>query len=150
MSTVNMAKNIKEINPDFVVFFKVGSFYHCYFKDAYIISYLFWYFIKTVSTDNVAMVGFPLDAIFKVKAKLESKKINYILVDVRNNYDEDEKSDNKNLNTYYEVFEKAHKYIKLKKRINKISEGLMFEIESPNFKEKLRKIEEIIDEDWKN
>ena len=146
MSVINMHKNIKEINPDFIILYKVGSFYHAYSKDAYIMSYLFGYYIKTVSKENIAMVGFPINGISKVKANLENKKINYILIDVRNNYDEDEKLDNKNLNTYEEQFEKAHKYIKIKRRIDKISEMLTFEIEKDGIKDKLRKIEEIIDE----
>ena len=40
-------------------------------------------------------------------------KINYINVDRRNNYEVDEKSDNKNLNKYDEIFEKAKQYIKI-------------------------------------
>ena len=32
--------------------------------------------------------------------KIRTKKINYVLIDTRNNYEIDEKNDNKNLNTY--------------------------------------------------
>ena len=38
MSVINMAKNIKQVHPNSVICYKVGAFYHCYGKDAYIIS----------------------------------------------------------------------------------------------------------------
>lgn len=74
----------------------------------------------------------------------ESKKINYILIDTRNNYDIDVKQDNKNLNKYEEIFEKAHKNIRAKVRIEKISEELIKSIEEENFKQKMKKVEEIV------
>ena len=75
MSVINMAKNIKDVHPDFIVCFKVGSFYHVYGKDSYIISYLFNYNIKE-SKDNIATVGFP------------NKDIEKIFVEILNgNYD---------------------------------------------------------------
>lgn len=40
---------------------------------------------------------------------LEKQKINYLLIDPSNQYHVDEKSDNKNLNTYNEKYEKARK-----------------------------------------
>ena len=61
----------------------------------------------------------------------------------------DEKSDNKNLNTYAEKYNISLKYIRLKRRISRISEALILEINNANIKEKLRRIEEIVDEDWK-
>ena len=145
MSVINMAKNIKDVHPDFIVCFKVGSFYHVYGKDSYIISYLFNYNIKEVK-DNIYTVGFPKNALPKVISKLEREKINYLLIDTRNNYDVDEKSDNGNLNTYDEKYNISLKYIRLKRRINRISEALILDINNNNIKDKLRKIEEIIDE----
>ena len=59
----------------------------------------------------------------------------------------DEKSDNKNLNTYAEKYNISLKYIRLKRRISRISEALILEINNANIKEKLRRIEEIVDED---
>lgn len=52
-------------------------------------------------------------------AKLENKKINYLIVDRRNNYDVDEFYDNKNLNTYNQTYEKAKQYINSKHRVDK-------------------------------
>ncbi len=145
MSVLNMAKNIKEVHPEFVVLYKVGSFYHAYGKDAYIMSYLFSYQMK-IKKDNIYEIGFPQNTISRITAKLQNEKINYMLIDTRNNYDVDEKFDNNNVNTYLENFDKSFKYIRLKRRIERISEALILEINSEKIKEKIRKIEEIIDE----
>lgn len=144
MSVLNMAKNIKEIHPDYILCFKVGSFYHCFGKDSYIMSYLFGYQIKSGMDNNMCSIGYPKNALPKVQARLEKEKINYLLIDTRNNYDVDEKSDYKNLNTYLENYEKAQKYVKLKRKINKISENLTLKIFDNDIKDKLKKIEEII------
>ena len=77
-------------------------------------------------------------------AVLENKKINYILIDTRNNYDIDVKEDNKNLNKYEAIFEKAHKNIRAKVRIEKIAEELIKNIEKEDFKQKIKKVEEIV------
>ena len=107
---------------------------------------MFNYNIKEAK-DKIATVGFPKNALPKVISKLEKEKINYLLIDTRNNYDVDEKSDNKNLNTYAEKYNISLKYIRLKRRISRISEALILEINNANIKEKLRRIEEIVDED---
>ena len=52
----------------------------------------------------------------KVVSILEEKKINYLIIDPRNNYDIYEKSDNRNLNTYQKEFNKAHLVEKQKKK----------------------------------
>ena len=75
---------------------------------------------------------------------MEEKKINYVLVDKRNNYEDEEKSDNKNLNKYDEIFETAHKYVILRNRIDNIYQELINSIDKNDIKEKIIKIEEII------
>jgi len=59
MSTVNMIKMIKEIHPEVVIFIKSGVFYNVYDKDAYIISYLCKYKLKTIGW-NYAVCGSPI------------------------------------------------------------------------------------------
>ena len=95
---------------------------------------------------NIYNVAFPKSSLPKVIAELENKKINYMLIDRRNNYYVQEKSDNKNLNSYDKFFEKAKKYINLKKRINNISNYLLQNINNPDITEKLKKMETIINE----
>ena len=85
----------------------------------------------------------------KVIATLESKKINYLVIEPRNNYDVEEKSDNKNLNTYEEEFKKSYTTVKQKEKIEKIKERLELYIGKDEFKNITRKVEDILDENWK-
>ena len=93
---------------------RFGAFYNCFGKDAYILSYLFKYRIK--KDNQVAMCGFPKGGMVKIMAKLEQQKINYLMIDTRNNYDVDYKMDFKNINTYEEKLEKAKRYVKIRKK----------------------------------
>lgn len=126
-----------------MVCYKVGAFIQSFGKDAYMMSYLFGYKLSKAK-ENIPTCGFPKRAIKKVCSKLEQKKINYVMIDTRNNYEVDEKMDNKNLNTYLEQLEKARKYIKVKNRLEKIEKTLLKEIEKENIMEKIRKVEEIV------
>ena len=82
----------------------------------------------------------------KVVSTLEEKKINYLIIDPRNNYDVDEKSDNRNLNTYEKEFNKAYSIEKQKNRINKIKEKLESYVGKKEFKIIIKKMEDILDE----
>ena len=105
-----MVKTIKEIHSKDVCLFKIGSFYHAYGRDSYILSYLFDYKLKDEG-NSIKTCGFPVTNVSKIMAKLENKKINYILLDRRNSYDVDKKSDNGNLNCYDAIYEKARRQI---------------------------------------
>lgn len=139
-----MAENIKQIHPNYVVMYKVGVFYHTYGKDSYIIASNYGYSLK--NSGNVISCGFPEKAINKVKTVLEDKKINYILLDPRNNYEVDEKSNNKNLNTYDKELKKAYLTVKQKNKINTIKERLELYIGKDEFKDIIRKVEDVLDE----
>lgn len=140
-----MSKNIKQVHPDSLICYKSGAFYKCYSKDAYIVAYLFGYKMKMVN--DVMECGFPTRILPKLMAKLEQQKVDYLMLDPRNNYYEEEKLENGNLNKYDEIFNKSYGYMRLSNRIDRISEDLKFEISSPKIKEKLRRIEEIINEE---
>lgn len=139
-----MVRTIKEIHPIDIVLIKIGSFYYTYGKDSYIISYLFSYQIKKV--ENTYTCAFPTRSLNRIIATLENKKINYIGVDRRNNYAVDFQFDNKNLNKYDEVFEKAKKQISIQNRINEINNYLNENIKQNNIKEIIYEIEKIINE----
>ena len=62
------------------------------------------------------------------------------------NYEVEEFDDNKDLNRYEEIYDKAHKYIRLKDRISDINNYLIDNVNKNNIKEILFKIEDIIDE----
>ena len=143
MAMITMVRAIKKVHPTDLVLFKIGTFYQTYGKDSYIISYLFGYKTKRIQ-DNYSTCGFPASCLSKNLARLEENKINYVIVDKRNNYEDDEFSDNKNLNTYEEYFEKAHRFVTIKNRIDQITEYLIGEINKEDIKEKINKIEDVI------
>lgn len=143
MAIITMIKTIKQIHPKDVVLVKIGDFYHAYGKDSYILSYLMGYKLKLIE-ENCTTCGFPQKSLPKIEATLENKKVNYIVIDKRNNYDVDEVSNNKNLNTYDEEFEKARKYINLKKRIDDIYMNLIKDINKEETKRKIFEMEKIL------
>lgn len=85
-------------------------------------------------------MSFPKSAYNKVIAGLENKRINYLLLDKRNNYEVDERSDNKNLNQYEEIYNKAKEKIATKMRIEKIYK----ELEEKQDRELISIIEKVI------
>lgn len=85
MSVIQMAQVIKQIHPEYVVIYKIGAFCNTFGKDSYIISSNFNYELK--STKDISTCGFSNKSIKKVMSKLEDKKINYLIIDPRNNYD---------------------------------------------------------------
>lgn len=118
MKLENTIKVIKRIHPEDIVLLKVGTFYHTYSKDAYIISYLFNYQIKKVE-ENYSTCGFPKSVINKVKSVLEEKHINYILVNRSENYEVEEEEKFKD-NKFMEYYNIAHRFVNRKERINSI------------------------------
>ena len=141
-----MIDEIKEIHAKDICMFKVGTFYHAYGRDAYILAYLFDYKIKELG-ENHKECGFPIGAVNKVTAKLQNSQINYLLIDRRNNYDVDEKEDYKENNKYDGLYEKAKKYVNCRKRIDNINHYLEENIEDKNITKKIARMEQIIYED---
>lgn len=143
MSILTMVKNIKQIHSKDIVFVKLGKFYYCYGKDSYIISFFFGYKLNLVE-NTIYSCGFPSQSLNKIISKLENKKINYVIVDRRNNYEIEQKEDFKNLNTYDKYYEKAKEEIGKKLRIEKINTYLLENIDKKDIKKVLLNIEEII------
>lgn len=122
MGIINMIETIKLIHKEDIVLVKIGTFYTAYGKDAYIINYLFNY--KLNKTQDVYSSAFPISSLGKVTAILENNKINYIVVDKRNNYDVEQQSNNKNLNNYNKFLKLAKEKVNKNKRIEQIIEYL--------------------------
>ena len=120
--------------------------YQCFGKDAYIVSYLFGYKMK-MGKNDIMECGFPSRAVSKIMAKLEQQKVDYLMLEPRNNYYVDYQYENGNLNKYNALFEKAYNYMRISNRIDRMAEKLKQEILRENIKEKLGKIEKIIDEE---
>ena len=145
MSIINIVKNIKQVHPEHIILIKIGKFYYSYSKDAYIISYIFGYKLKNIE-ENIKVCAFPVFILNKIIAKLEENKINYIIIDRRNNYEVDEKFDNGNLNKYNLYLEKSKKYINQKNKIEEIYNYLISNIENNNNNELIKEIERQINE----
>lgn len=137
MSTIYLVKNIKELFPENVLLVKIGTFYESYNYDAYIISYLFNYKMKTL-IDGDKICGFPTNSLNKVLSMLENKSINYIVVDKKHNYEEETKMNFKRKNKYNELLTKSMKYIDKINRINKIRNYLL------NHDSKIESVEKLI------
>ena len=133
-------KTIKQMHKEDICLFKIGSFYHSYNRDAYIISYLFDYKIKSVKQNNKEC-GFPLNIIDRVTKKLKDNKINYVIIEENL---EKEFSNNEDENRYSEMYIKANTYISYKLRIENISNFLIENLEQKNIRKMIEKIEEVI------
>ena len=144
MGIINIMQRIKQIHSKDIVVVKIGKFYQCYGKDAIILAYLFGYKLQT--KDNIPFCGFPMQTENKVRANLEQKKTNYIIVNRRNNYEVEDSINFKNLNTYEEIYKKAKEYISVKERIEKIYNTLIKSIGEKDNAKIIKEIEEILNE----
>ena len=135
-------ETIRKVHKDTVIIVKTGNFYNVFGQDTYILSYLFGYKLNKIYNDIVT-TGFPKESINKVIAKLEHKKINYLVVNKSNNYEVDEKCINNNLNTYKKVLMDAKSYINAKLRVENINKYLLKNL---NNKQLIEEIEKIINE----
>lgn len=149
MGIINVISNIKKVHREDIVLVKIGKFYYSYGKDAYILSYKFGYKLMKIENFNVYSCAFPTQSYPKVTADLERCKINYLLVDRRNNYDVEDFFNNSNLNTYNKWFEKSQKNISIKIRMDKIYNYIIENIDKDYIRNTLNKMEEIINETGK-
>ena len=148
MGMVEMSKRLKDVHPNFLILYKSGTFYKTFGKDVYIIGAMFDYNVHIVN-QNIPTCGFPMSAEKRVRAKLEENKINYKIVNPRNEYSVDVSEDYKNLNEYENELKKDFTLIKYKKVINRITEELTMRMNKLDFKDIIRKIEDILDETGK-
>lgn len=143
MGILDVTKSVKQVHPEAVAFVKIGKFYHCYGKDAYILTYLFGYKIKEV--DGIKSCGFNEESINKVMAMLEKEKINYVLLDRRNSYEVDKIKEYNKLNQYTEIYMKAKMFVNLKVRISNISNSLQENIFDDRIKKVILDIENLLE-----
>lgn len=145
MSIVDNIRIIKKVHIKDIAMVQVGKFIYAYGKDAYIMSYVFGYKVRLIE-NNIYVCGFPRNKVKNVMATLENKKINYIILDRRNSYRVDEKSDNKNLNKYDAYLDKAMKYVKRKQKIDYIYDYLINNIEKDEIDKIIKLMKREIDE----
>lgn len=142
MGVIDIVRTVKKVYEEYIVLVKVGKFYYCYGRDSYILSYFTKYKINLLDND-IYSCAFSSNAYNKVISILEEKKINYIILDRRNDYEEEEKSNNKNLNSYKKYYEKAKEEISSRMRVEKIYKYLYEHLQD---KELLVKVEKDINE----
>lgn len=145
MSIIKIIKTEKELHKDSIVLAKIGSFYHVYGRDAYILSYLFGYKLKQMEKDYITC-GFPANSLEKVVSAFNEKQINYIILDKESNYEIKEQITYEELNSYRLIYEKARVYMNIKTRIDNIYSYLEESIFDDGIKELLFNIEDLIDE----
>lgn len=138
-----LLKTMKEINPETVILIQVGAFYHAYGKDAYILSYLCGYQIKSVE-NSYNTCGFPKAGVNKTLKILEDNCLNYLVTIKSLNYEVEQEMKYKDKNNYTEIYEKSYRYVTIKNRINTIHNYLVENINSPNIKNKLHAVEEVL------
>lgn len=98
---------------------------------------------KQQKKPGVPTCGFPIAAISKIEGILEKSKINYLLVDKGNDYNEEEKYINSQENNYDKMFTKSKTTININLRVHKISEYLMEHKDDSNIEQILREIEKL-------
>lgn len=64
MKVIDLYNTYKDQYKEYIVIIKIGTFYEVYNKDAYIISNLMNYKVKTIS--NTIRSGFPSNSLNKV------------------------------------------------------------------------------------
>lgn len=143
MKIENTIKIFKEVHPESLIMIKMGTFYHAYGKDSYILAYLFGYQVKKVQT-NYSTCGFPSSGLSKILSKLEELEISYIILNKSDNYEVEEEQNFKSKNKYNEMYNKSYSYVSKKNRIDSIYQFLLESITEERIKEKIVRIEEII------
>ena len=83
-------------------------------KDTYILSYLCGYQIKSVE-NSYNICGFPKVGLNKTLKILEDNNINYLVTIKSLNYEVEEEMKHKDKNNYTEIYEKAYRYVTVKK-----------------------------------
>ena len=140
---LNLAQKIKDNYPDTICLIDCGMFYRCYDEDAYIISYLLGYKLKSITANDMA--GFPNSSIKEVTNRLMGNKIDYKIfkmnqmsLDILDSFSVNED------NNYEFIYQKSYRYTKLKSKINRLSQELIKRIENKKMDEILEKIDKII------
>ena len=119
MKFLDIYFNYKLKNKDYIIIYPVGTFYNVLGDDTLIISNLLGYQIKTHC--DIPKVGFPVNSLEKVLYKLETNKINYILLEKKNGIIQVNLRKRFKYKKYDEYFENTKINKKIQDRIKKIS-----------------------------
>ncbi len=124
---------------EYVVLIESGMFVDAYDKDANILNKLLQY--KMVPGNQFIKVGFPKKNLNKVLLVLESKSVNYLVLDSNNNIFSRKKFKNNNYSLYCEDISKI---TDIQIRIRMINDKLKNKIKDNNIESIISKIEELL------
>lgn len=124
---------------DYVLLIESGIFYETYDEDATILNKLLKY--KILSNNINIRLGFPQKIIDKVLLVLESKHINYLILDKENNIISRKKYKD---NQYQNYTKNINNYTDANYRIEKICSRLKSKIDDANIETLLSQIEDLL------
>lgn len=137
---LDLFRQLKLEYQDYLILFKSGSFYVSFDEDATVLNQLFHYKINELK--NNIKVGFPLSLIDRNISMIESKKINYIIIENNNIV----KKMKYKFNNFRKYSSSVFEVIQINSRIQNICERLKkLSNDHDHFSEILEKIEVIID-----
>ena len=94
--------------------------------------------------------GFPITSISKIENILEKSKVNYVEVDRANNYNEDKKHVDPQVNNYDQMLKKSKNAVDIILRIHKVNEYLMENEDTKDIYEILNMVENVTTANEKN
>lgn len=115
---LDLFRQLKLDYKECVILFKSGNFYICFDEDAVVLNNIFNY--KIIELKNNIKVGFPINLFDKNIDILNSKKINYIIIDNKQIVNSKEFK----LNNYTKYSSSPFNIISKYSRIKNISEKL--------------------------
>ena len=134
MKTIDKYLKFKEMYKDHVVIIKSGNFYYTFDDDTYIMNYFFGYQIR----EN--KIGFPLNAIAKVKSVLNRNNVN--LIEVIDDYAYILES--KNDNAYQNKLREAKSNMLVSNMLNNLMNAIEIKVKKEEANYEL--IKEFVDE----
>ena len=97
--------------------------------------------------DKYVSCGFPLSALNKVKVELEKEKVDYIVVDKRNEYEVICREEFKKENKYEEILAIGKTKELIKRKAEKINKYIIENITNEEVVKKIKKLEEVLYEE---
>lgn len=139
MKFLDIYFNYKARYNDYIIIYPVGTFYNILGDDTLIISNLLGYQVKMHC--DIPKVGFPINSLEKVLYKLDTNKINYILLEKKDGIIQVNLRKRFKYNKYNEYFENTKSNKKMQERIKKISNFIYDNYDNIEIKKIIEKIE---------
>ena len=143
--SISEIEEVKEMNPKYLVFAKVGYHYFVRDEDSYIISYLFGYKLKE-NCKGKKYYSFQTTSGKKIFSKIEKENVNYLIYDSKDENKIIEIFNFKEKNRYKEVLDMSLRYKKQKERVDNLFQDVLKYANIPEFDEEIKKFEIVMKE----